>query len=250
MSISQPEQQAPFRFLDLPKEIRLMVYDRLPMRRRYHAFKSLSPIPELCHEQPFAFMSTAVTGLALLATCHQVHEEASTMLRMRIAHLVGQPLRLITSFKFLQSHILLGILQSIAAVESPTHIEYIPAYLVTHINRLLRHQGHLKIVIAIRDFALQPSTIGRISSLDMGVNVFCVGAISLISGMRSATTPRLKLCIRTILPAPDENKVFDPIEYPDPLVGEFITREDVVTVAKNIGGTEWEQDWAEGERYF
>ncbi|KAH7082783.1 hypothetical protein BKA63DRAFT_138025 [Paraphoma chrysanthemicola] len=250
MSISQPESQAHFRFLDLPKEIRLMVYDRLPMRKKYHAFRPSVPTPDPCHEQPFAFMSTALTGLAILATCHQIHEEASAILRIRIAHRDQQPLRLITSSKFLQDYSLLGILRPIAAGESLIREDLISDCLYAHIDRQLRHQGQLDLIIAIRDIALHPPTAESIISLDFSVKMFCLGFYGLSGYMRDATTARLKICIRTVLPVPDEGKVVEPFACPDPFVGGLDTLEHVVRVAKNITANEWEQDWAEGERYF
>jgi len=63
---SNPE---PFRFLDLPKDVRLMVYERLPRSTKHTTINNYS------REGRVTLISHSVST-TILRTCHEVHQEA------------------------------------------------------------------------------------------------------------------------------------------------------------------------------
>lgn len=77
-SDSKPTQTPPpFRFLDLPKEIRLMVYERLP-RQIKHTYISTK------YRDNGAIIVTKHLPLALLQTCRTVYAEAESIVKKLI----------------------------------------------------------------------------------------------------------------------------------------------------------------------
>jgi len=76
-----------FRFLDLPKDIRLEIYDLFPAEtRRYTVQKPNRP-----SITPFTLVLERIPCMALLTTCRQTFHEVSAMLGSRLD---GQPLRI------------------------------------------------------------------------------------------------------------------------------------------------------------
>jgi hypothetical protein len=92
MDTTRPAQ--PFRFLDLPTELRLMVYEFLPVRTHHHTFKYPVTDP---NEPPIGDVESDVTlvektiDVRIPATCQLVNVEATPILNARLDRLREEP---------------------------------------------------------------------------------------------------------------------------------------------------------------
>lgn len=77
-AIMTQHHDSPFRFLDLPKELRIMVYEYLPRIVRHH---ELCIYSRDCKEQPRQKLTLVINSvpLAILAVCRQIKSEAETI---------------------------------------------------------------------------------------------------------------------------------------------------------------------------
>ena len=98
----------PFRFLDLPKELRLMVYEFIPVATRHHVLRDFTfrdphtnlrvrlftpTDPEAVSTVTLVTKSLHVT--CILSTCRLIHDEAKVVLAKKLDKLKSDPLRLI-----------------------------------------------------------------------------------------------------------------------------------------------------------
>jgi hypothetical protein len=93
----QPRPPAPFRFLDLPAELRIMVYERLSPVTRHHSFSH--PVADQDEERPKVRDSKVTLVVesvptAILATCKLLHGEAKPYLKRIPERLQTEPMRL------------------------------------------------------------------------------------------------------------------------------------------------------------
>jgi hypothetical protein len=99
--------QDPFPFLDLPKDIRFMVYDLFPVVTRHHVITTLSRYnTDGCS---LTIISYRIPGISLLATCRTINDEAIGMQR-NTAALNRAPLRLSAHWQTLGGPALRAIL--------------------------------------------------------------------------------------------------------------------------------------------
>jgi len=92
----------PFRFLDLPPELRLMVYERIPVP---------VCISETHFEQPlededwdpvtYTIITQSTTALAILSTCRQIYREAAKILDDSVSRIAATPPRMIADVEIL-----------------------------------------------------------------------------------------------------------------------------------------------------
>jgi hypothetical protein len=79
----------PFRFLDLPPELRCIVYEQIGITTKHHTLESTNA-PDKYSEITLVRKSLPVQ---ILATCRLINDEAKTFLRPKLAKLRNQPLR-------------------------------------------------------------------------------------------------------------------------------------------------------------
>jgi hypothetical protein len=92
--MANPSNPAPFRFLDLPPELRVMIYNRLPSTTRHCTLVDLMSSTK----PPPLRAGLAVKSLpvSLLSTCKLINHEATPVLLPRLQQLRAEPMRLIT----------------------------------------------------------------------------------------------------------------------------------------------------------
>ena len=99
-SLSSPKpacsstQDKPFRFLDLPAELRYMVYEEIETSTCHYRLKDPSFKPKCEHQTtPVSYMTLVVRSLpvALLATCRLIHKEAVPFLAPKLETLRDEP---------------------------------------------------------------------------------------------------------------------------------------------------------------
>jgi hypothetical protein len=88
-----------FRFLDLPKEIRFMVYEALPVATRRHD----APLRDRKHH--ITLVNTTVAGVSILATCRQLNQEASYILAPRMRRILQAPPKVVIQAEHLMGMI-------------------------------------------------------------------------------------------------------------------------------------------------
>ena len=113
----------PFRFLDLPKELRLMVYEFLPVKTTHYAveveqIEGREEHRDIMTEEGNTWMSQSgvehpkssiilahksIAGLAIMRTSKKINSEAEAILRCRLEALRTAPIQIITNSVALKS---------------------------------------------------------------------------------------------------------------------------------------------------
>jgi hypothetical protein len=94
--LAELKRDRPFRFLDLPKELHLMVYERLLIKTTHRTYKSCvvyCPYEKLNGRCTYMFttVTKSLPGVMILATCKLVFDEAERILRWSLNTLLNQP---------------------------------------------------------------------------------------------------------------------------------------------------------------
>ncbi|KAF1914681.1 hypothetical protein BDU57DRAFT_454576, partial [Ampelomyces quisqualis] len=96
-----------FRFLDLPKELRLMVYNFLPIRTTHLRLEPnfdkddvswIPSSPNANHNDPhhsITFLHKSLDGVAVMRTCRVIASESSAILRPKLSAMRNAPTRVL-----------------------------------------------------------------------------------------------------------------------------------------------------------
>lgn len=102
-----------FRFMDLPMEIRIMVYESFMIEIRRRTLRYL-----LHRDKPFKAELTLVTkgipGLPILVVSRQIHAEAREILETKVAAIRHEPVRLIVDHQHMFTAGVKGVLLCLA----------------------------------------------------------------------------------------------------------------------------------------
>jgi hypothetical protein len=249
-----------FRFLDLPKEIRLMVYERLPRKVSHHAFTG--PF-ESSNWSSIHLVYVTLPGVVILATCRQIRNEAETILRPHLLAIQKQPVRLIRPTRDPSHASIINFLdcltssrlgfdgaQDVRNLINVQPSEQIPLNTDLFVNNVV-----LRVEIALRDtFADSEAklrhTYYQTQLLIMFQKHFERRARYWSHAGRSAFHVRIRFQATSLL-ADDQvasgniaGQSLDVFSNGESMVDTLVHNNE------GIERVEWESDWAEGERYF
>jgi hypothetical protein len=178
---------APFKFLDLPAELRLMIYERLDSAT--HHYKVDHPDELSVEKSREDIQGTVIIKsfpVAILATCKVIHQEGTPILAGKLQQLAQTPVRIIMSsatftqgFNDLTKKVRLTVLESYTTIcKSFLARAAIP-----------RISGNVAIKVALSTSITLPSgkylvvallmLWSKIQKSNIPVNVFCQGPLPL-----------------------------------------------------------------------
>jgi len=128
----------PFRFLDLPKELRLIVYEYLrdlPVKRTHYELElvDLERINDNWWEKDrvqLRLVWDTIPELPVLYASRQIHSEASAVFRSKLAAIEKQPIRPIASIEVLISKYFIPLLVCLSSEESTCDLTMNPRKLL------------------------------------------------------------------------------------------------------------------------
>ena len=200
-----------------------------------------------------------LSGIAVLATCRQINDEAKSIISARLATIKNNPIRLIVTTEGLHSARLRRLIDCLIVTEvnctdSKDLRNFIP--LKTY-NNHSRHQSlsvedmdEKQVCIAIRtQSALNTSLWDTVFHTAHVFWCFWRDTVKL----RGVAYERvLNVRVRPALLSEEEQAMFDeikPLGHEDPVVWAHQYPEEIRAFrGDGIKELEWERDWAEGER--
>jgi len=244
-----------FRFLDLPKDIRLEIYDLFPAETRRYTVKELNRKTLT----PFNLVSRRIPCMELLTTCRQIFAEVSAMLGSRLD---GQPIRIFTYPEDLYD-IAINVISHYASSDcrneclttrikryDPSRQSVLDELDVPNVPlQALRHNTPATGSKLEVEIAIEPSwRLGLIGSM---VRIF----YKQIAEMPESQFFRYDRINITIRPKPSEamsektiseGRVFDSEKYPKEFwLGKMWTCQ----LGECMTESEWQRNWEEGQHF-
>jgi hypothetical protein len=250
----------PFRFLDLPEEIRLMVYERLsiktvhrPLCERYSTKSRRS-----WHTM---YVWSTLPGIAILSVCRKVNAEATTVFQSQLKRLQDMPIRLLS----IDIHMYLRterILRSLYMIEcsldtsSIAHTRICRSLTLEYRRRLGRNNGQVCVHIAVRyndeDDAVIIYSDRAWFMADYVSFLRRSGSLDWWMSMKDNTGRAMTLVVKSALPTAQEKDALSGMRRLQGLRCDENnhSKQHRTVYGDDIDETEWHDDWAQGERYM
>jgi hypothetical protein len=152
--------QEPCPFLEIPKELRLMIYELIPVRISEHCYDHKVD----GESYPVRFLVPCIT-VGILATCRQVQDEAADIMEKKIAKIRNIPLRVTVDTMLLYYlHTSMGPFQAINTyVKLATRADEVDDNDGDHENELRQVRSHLSscMIFAWGEAATRKDTSSR-----------------------------------------------------------------------------------------
>lgn len=247
-----------FRFLDLPKEIRLMVYERIPCKVKHHAYEGLVDSSNWFTMQ---LVYTNLPGILVLATCQQICSEAEPILRPHLIAIRKQPVRLIMStdcgtraLVFL-SRLTLSRPSRTGSEDIRSLINIKPSGNFPPATDSACDPMPRRVEIALRDTPIDQDAMRSMTDYQRQFLVLFKQVFNkMTEGWNRADRDPLHVRVRvgpTSLSADDQGLSGETGGRSLDLLWNWVsTVETLPRGAEGIEKVEWERDWAEGECYF
>jgi hypothetical protein len=254
--------EQPFRFLDLPTELRLMVYEYLPIKLTHHKIKVRQPsrlyngtLMDDGDEDPESSLEVirkTIPGLAILASCRRIASEAGRILYPKLRVIRDSPKQIITNYAAVGSSELRRMLDMRSTTTSELFKDD------QSVSDPLSQQACQTVLVAIRNNDSARDTTKRLQFL---VWIFGMAIIlrdwhtDMLLGQPKAIAVRDRhVHLRLALLTKKEEEHYGDFR----ILADFCN----ATVGKPGGPTlridegpiiqlhEWESEWAEGERFW
>jgi hypothetical protein len=258
----------PFRFLDLPKELRLMVYERLPVKTTYHTYDFNEPHYVVSNESTlnsFQLVWKTLSGLSILATCRQITTEATPIIEHKLRTIESEPIRMIatpdTFCSFILQHSIIDCISlsdlncaSNRDLRKVMRLEHNREEHDAHTTFRATHVPECHVDIAIKCVLDDLAKTAAQCLQRLQYHLLCIQTIIDDEvGIDIEYRRAMHIRIRLTSAWSDEDTLLDATsladEY-DPSWQPHKKHKSTIRSGSMIQTGEWEKDWAEGERYM
>ncbi|KAJ4299305.1 hypothetical protein N0V90_004549 [Kalmusia sp. IMI 367209] len=99
-SPSNEQNSTVFRFLDLPKELRLLVYEQLTLKISHGNIERDMVSAGAAQSFSFALVTYSIPGILILATCRFINSEAEAIIERKKKELLAEPPRIWVPYRY------------------------------------------------------------------------------------------------------------------------------------------------------
>lgn len=244
---------APFHFLDLPAELRNMIYEYLPKKVTHHDFDYAED--GRGQKGHIVLVWTTLPGTILLQTCRQIKKEAEGIIKAKMAAIEPNTIRLIVTTKGLRSTRIKHFMECLSATElnctfgkDLRNCLLTDAYEnhTTHDSGPLTHREAKNVIIAIRKTG--ESSIWSRDGIHEVRNVLWRFALIFAGILKRQDRWPVDVDIRPALLSSEEQMVFKDIRR-DIYSGITYPGHSTVWGSKQIRKAERKSDWSESDEW-